>query len=182
MPMRNTIVVPCMVKSSLYCAAVRTVPFASKSWSRMSSASMPPTMKKTSAAAPYMIPIFLWSTVVNQLHTPVVDFGRRRTSGRRGTGVTASEPGVLGTPPRHGPSLQLQEVVGERLRLGARHHRIARRSVGRERRHPDAARACWQSAVLGLHGDHRRCAQDPANQVPLRQLVVPAVEHAATSR
>src|SRR5215218_4312716 len=28
------------------------------------------------------MPIFLWSTVVNQLQKPVVDFGRRSTSGR----------------------------------------------------------------------------------------------------
>ena len=45
----------------------------------MSSASMPPTTKKRSAVPPYMMPIFLWSTVVNQLQKPVVAFGRRRS-------------------------------------------------------------------------------------------------------
>ena len=43
---------------------------------------MPPTTKKSSAALPYMMPIFLWSTVVNQLQKPVVDFGRRSTNDR----------------------------------------------------------------------------------------------------
>src|SRR5690606_16662939 len=40
---------------------------------------MPPRMKKNSDAAPYMMPMRLWSTVVNQLFQPVVDFGRVKT-------------------------------------------------------------------------------------------------------
>ena len=39
---------------------------------------MPPTTKKNIAVVAYMIAIFLWSTVVNQLHTPVVERGRSR--------------------------------------------------------------------------------------------------------
>ena len=34
-------------------------------------------MKNTNAVTPYMIPIFLWSTVVNQLQNPV---SRRRAA------------------------------------------------------------------------------------------------------
>ena len=59
MPIRNTMVVPCIVKSSLYCAAVRTLPFAWKSCKRMRSASRPPMTKNTKAVVPYMMPIFL---------------------------------------------------------------------------------------------------------------------------
>ena len=44
----------------------------------MNSASMPPTRKKNIAVVPYMIAIFLWSTVVNQLH----DARRRRGRSR----------------------------------------------------------------------------------------------------
>ena len=48
---------------------------------------MPPTTKKNSAVAPYMMPIFLWSTVVNQLHHPVSTVGREKTP-IASTGVT----------------------------------------------------------------------------------------------
>ena len=51
----------------------------------MNSASIPPTRKKNIAVVPYMIAIFLWSTVVNQLHGPVVARGRSRMP--RATGV-----------------------------------------------------------------------------------------------
>ena len=44
-------------------------------------------MKKTNAVTPYRIPIFLWSTVVNQPHTPVVAVGRAKSPLRaRGSG------------------------------------------------------------------------------------------------
>src|SRR5437867_1487081 len=46
------------------------------SWSLISSASEPPTTKKANEVIPYKIPIFLWSTVVNQLQKPVVAVGR----------------------------------------------------------------------------------------------------------
>src|SRR5262245_30365401 len=42
----------------------------------MRSASTPPIRKKNSAAAPYMIPIFLWSIVLTQLRHPVLVRGR----------------------------------------------------------------------------------------------------------
>src|SRR5690606_41467116 len=51
---------------------------------------MPPSRKKNSEAAPYMMPIFLWSTVKSQLFQPVVAVGREKPpSGRR----TLADPG-----------------------------------------------------------------------------------------
>ena len=44
----NTIVRPCMVNNWLYASADTNVPFAVASWVRISNASRPPTMKKTS--------------------------------------------------------------------------------------------------------------------------------------
>src|SRR5699024_11306030 len=40
---------------------------------------MPPTTKNRSAAAPYMMPMRLWSTVVTQLRHPVVSLARVKT-------------------------------------------------------------------------------------------------------
>ena len=40
---------------------------------------MPPTMKNTKALTPYIIPIFLWSTVNNQDVQPFDATGRRNT-------------------------------------------------------------------------------------------------------
>ena len=40
---------------------------------------MPPTRKNTKAVTPYMIPIFLWSTVNSQDVQPFDDTGRRNT-------------------------------------------------------------------------------------------------------
>ena len=45
-------VVPCMVKTWLYWLADRIWPLGRASWSRMSSASSPPTRKKTNAVTP----------------------------------------------------------------------------------------------------------------------------------
>ena len=55
------------------------MPSALASWARIASASMPPTTKKTMALTPYMIPIFLWSTVNSHDRHPVDDTGRRNT-------------------------------------------------------------------------------------------------------
>src|SRR3954465_3583919 len=68
---RKTIVVPCIVSSSLYVCGVSSVLFAWLSWSRMSSASVPPSMKKTKVRTRYMIPIRLWSVVVAHDVQPV---------------------------------------------------------------------------------------------------------------
>ena len=50
---------------------------------------MPPMMKKTKAVTQYMIPIFLWSTVVNQLFQPVVARGRANRPRRAWTAAVA---------------------------------------------------------------------------------------------
>src|SRR5687767_958353 len=131
MPTRNTIVVPCMVNISLYCDAVRTLPFGPASWSRISSASIPAITIQNSEMPQYMMPMRLWSTVVNQLHAPVVDIGRRMSAGRRRGGARVPETVVM--------SLQRQEVVGEDLCLASGHGwellGITIRGVLRERRH-----------------------------------------------
>src|SRR3954470_8963917 len=79
MTTRKIMVVPCMVKTWLYRSALRSLPLGVASWRRMRRASMPPNRKKNSAAAPYMMAIFLWSTVVTQLRQPVVSVGRAKT-------------------------------------------------------------------------------------------------------
>ena len=68
---RKTIVVPCIVISSLYVCGVSSVLFAWLSCRRMSSASVPPSMKKTKVRTRYMIPIRLWSVVVTHDVQPV---------------------------------------------------------------------------------------------------------------
>ncbi len=40
---------------------------------------MPPMTRKNSDDAPYMIPIFLWSTVLTQARHPVLARGRAKT-------------------------------------------------------------------------------------------------------
>ena len=45
-------VVPCMVKSSLNVSALTTWPFGPASWSRITSASSPPTRKNANAVKP----------------------------------------------------------------------------------------------------------------------------------
>ncbi len=78
------------------------MPFGAASWARINSASMPPTKKNTKALTPYMIPIFLWSTVNSQDVQPFDDTGRRNTpnvvegvtSAGVGTGATTSGVGV----------------------------------------------------------------------------------------
>ena len=60
---------------------------------------MPPTRKKNIAAPPYMMPIFLWSTVNSHDRQPVVVTGRRNTP-YDDAGVTncgASPPTMAGT-------------------------------------------------------------------------------------
>src|SRR5262245_27118815 len=90
MPSRKTIVVPCIVNSWLYAPADRNVPFGRASWMRMSSASMPPATKNAIAVVPYMMAIFLWSGVVNQLQTPVIARGRASSFGPRAVVGTGS--------------------------------------------------------------------------------------------
>src|SRR5436853_820734 len=93
MTTRKIIVVPCMVKTWLYASALRKVLLGDPSWIRSSRASMPPIMKNKKAVAEYMMPIFLWSTVVIQFHTPCGWVGRRR----RRTGAGRADPGGGGS-------------------------------------------------------------------------------------
>jgi hypothetical protein len=52
MTTRKIMVSPCMVKSWLYASAERRFPFGRASWSRMSSASIPPRRKNMIAVTP----------------------------------------------------------------------------------------------------------------------------------
>ena len=56
---RKTIVVPCIVNSALYVWGVSSVLSACPSCRRISSASTPPSRKKTKVVTRYMIPIRL---------------------------------------------------------------------------------------------------------------------------
>ena len=69
-------VVPCIVKIWLYCSAVRTVPSGVNSWALMRRASTPPHRNQNMATAPYIMPIFLWSTVKTHARQPLALVGR----------------------------------------------------------------------------------------------------------
>jgi hypothetical protein len=56
---RKIMVVPCIVRIWLYRSGVSSVLSGIASCARMSIASTPPSTKKTSTVARYMIPIFL---------------------------------------------------------------------------------------------------------------------------
>jgi hypothetical protein len=92
---RKIIVTPCIVKIWLYWSALSNVLSGLASWLRINRASMPPIRKNANALKPYRIPIFLWSTVVNQLHQPVISVGRRITPVRAGTLVAVAISLVL---------------------------------------------------------------------------------------
>ena len=77
----------------------------------MSSASIPPMHEEDQRRARRTgSPIFLWSTVVNQLQKPVVAFGRRRTSSARR--VAAS--GLRGRRHRRAPCVITSAPAGSR--------------------------------------------------------------------
>ena len=88
-------VVACMVNIWLYTLALKTLPSGAASWRRMSTASMPPTMKKNIAMTPYIMPSFLWSTVKSHDFHPVVATGRLKPPCAR-DGVAG---GAISTPP-----------------------------------------------------------------------------------
>ena len=67
MSARNTMVVPCMVKSSVKRSADTMSASGLDSCRRIRSASTPPIMKKERAVTRYSTAIRLWSTVVIQL-------------------------------------------------------------------------------------------------------------------
>src|SRR6476469_2433782 len=68
---RKIIVVPCIVISWLYVSGSSSVLLATPSCRRMSSASVPPSMKNTKVRTRYMIPMRLWSVVVTHDVQPV---------------------------------------------------------------------------------------------------------------
>src|SRR3954462_4572003 len=88
---RKTIVVPCIVISSLYVCGVSSVFCAWLSCSRMSSASVPPSRKKPNVRTRYMIPIRLWSVVVTHDVQPVAG-----ASTLRGAACGIGGGGVVG--------------------------------------------------------------------------------------
>src|SRR5690606_24504149 len=79
MPARKIIVTPCMVKTWVYTSADSSLAPGTARWVRISSASDPPTSRKKKAATPYMMPIFLWSTVNSHDFQPWVAVGRANT-------------------------------------------------------------------------------------------------------
>jgi hypothetical protein len=95
---RKTIVRPCIVNTWLYRSAERRSLPGTANCVRINRASKPPIRKNDRAATPYMIPIFLWSTVVNHDFQPEVSVGRVNTPrGRAGIDAEpeGSSSGVL---------------------------------------------------------------------------------------
>ena len=70
MPKRNTIVVPCIEKTSLYACGESSPMPGLMSCVRMSIAKITAMRKNTSAVPMYMRPIFLWSVVVSHAPRP----------------------------------------------------------------------------------------------------------------
>src|ERR1041385_862916 len=91
---RKIMVVPCIVNRELNVSALTSVLSGFISWTRMISASIPPSRKKVNAVQPYRIPIRLWSTVVIQLQMPV--FGGAWAAGAwSSTEVAMAASGLL---------------------------------------------------------------------------------------
>src|SRR4029450_4354057 len=114
---RNTMVVPCMVNSSLKRAALTRVPSGCASCRRMMSASTPPTRKKKKADTPYRMPMRLWSTVVSQdqMTVPALTL----VAGMNAACVAMR---VL--------LFEAQEIGGESLRLPAPHAKVRHERPG----------------------------------------------------
>src|SRR6478609_2818714 len=89
----------------------------------MSSASKPPISRNTSAVAPYMMPIFLWSTVVTHERQPVVEVGRAKTPAGRSLGSPSPEGRASGRA-----SVSAMECSGDgEGRSDRRRHRLVQR-------------------------------------------------------
>ena len=149
MPTRKTIVVPCIVNSSLYCSAVSTRAVRARELQadeqRLDAADQEEDQR---GACRTGSPIFLWSTVVNQLH----EAGRRarplRASSRADAacvdecGSVFDSRHVYATPRRTtGDSVEPAVCVSRKLRdllalASVRHARVL------ERRHPCCLRGC----------------------------------------
>src|SRR5687768_3908492 len=107
-------VMPCMVNSWLYVSSLRNVFSGTASWTRRSSASTPPMMKKTKAVTTYRMPIRLWSTVVSHETRTLVAVGLRIRGCRVVTATAIGAP-CYGEGSRASP--QAPEVLDERFDL-----------------------------------------------------------------
>ena len=183
--MRNTIVVPCIVNSSLYCAGgEHACRWRSTSCSRISSASMPPMTKKTSAVRA----VHDADLLVVDGGEPAPEAGRRRgppQEHRRACGRCLSacrRPWSSARPwtARRGiTSATGGSRRASRPRPGS--SPVALRRVLRERRHAHARRIAGggsrqSSDCIGIMPG---AFEDPVDQVVARQLVVPARERGA---
>src|SRR5262245_47548624 len=127
----------------------------------MASASRPPTMKKNSAVAAYMMPSFLWSTVNSHDFHPVVSTGRRNTpyvvDGVATAGTSARSVGrSISAMVR---SLPLQEVCDQLVDLVLGQPQVghaAELTVGR-----------LQFVGVGVHRLLARCVPQPLTQIDL---------------
>src|ERR1044071_6164759 len=111
---RKIMVVPCIVNRELNVSALTSVLSGFISWTRMISASSPPSRKKMNAVQPYRIPIRLWSTVVIQLQMPV--FGGAWAAGawaRTEVAMTASGLPVRAEIGHQRGDLSVAELPGE---------------------------------------------------------------------
>ena len=82
----SSMIVPCMVNSSLYCWSDTRWLSGSKSWSRMIIAIRPPAMKNPNDVIRYRCPMTLWSVEDSQsaMIEPLRAVARRRSTGRAG--------------------------------------------------------------------------------------------------
>src|SRR5258705_13674575 len=119
MPNRNTIVVPCMVKSRLKVSGGTICSADHASCSRIMDASRPAIARKKKPTATYMIPSRLWSTVVTQSWS--------RSSVARGAaaapGVAVGDRTLMG-----GISSECHEIRGQGVQIapGQLHRRHQR--------------------------------------------------------
>src|SRR5262245_39728615 len=147
MPNRNTMVVPCMVKSRLNVSGGTTWRPDQASCSRMVEASRPAMTMKTSAVTTYMIPSRLWSTVTTH--------SWRTASVSRCAAVPCPRVIVSDRTLMLSSSLQGQQVGGDTVEVVARElHRRHQRArlkrgrivdpgaerLGRVRNHPGSDR------------------------------------------
>src|SRR4030095_8677011 len=109
MPTRNTIVVPCMVKSRLNVAGGTRCRPGHASCSRIAEASRPATTRKMMPVVTYMIPRRLWSTVTTHSCSAVSTDPRVSAAA-----VGAIERGRTLIP---APSFQREQVGGHRVQV-----------------------------------------------------------------
>src|SRR5437867_6756541 len=112
MPTRNTMVVPCMVKSRLKVCGGTTWSPGQASCTRIMVASEPAMTKKTSPVSTYMMPRRLWSTVTTQSWS----WSRRA----RGTPASSGRVAVGERTLIARSSLEGDKIRGERIEVPTR--------------------------------------------------------------